>query len=553
MDKIYDLLIIGGGSAGLSAGIYAGRAKLDTLIIEKDKIGGQTITTSELVNYPGIRKTTGPKLMDDMRLHALDFGVNFTSGHIENVDFSGDIKLLYTNQGVYKGHSVIIATGAVPCTLGFPGESEFTGRGVAYCSTCDGEFFEGLDIFVVGAGFAAAEEAIFLTRFAKKVTVIAREPEFTCAKTIGDKVLAHPKIEVKFNTEVVEAKGDNMLRSAKFINNVTGETFEYHASKEDQTFGLFIFVGYSPATDVFKGHVEINDHGYIPTKENMQTNIPGVYAAGDLRPKSLRQIVTAVADGAVAATDVEKYVAAQKEKLGIKETYSEDTKKSPAPQETPAASVESSGSSNFLSDDIKNQLKTIFNKLEKEVTLVSIVDTQNPKSVELRDFVVSISKLSHKVLTEVYNKDERPDIEKLIHGDKFPVVSLLDSNKNYSGVKFHGIPGGHELNSFVLAIYNLGGPGQAIEPAIVEKIKAIDKPTNIKVCISLSCQLCPDVVVAAQRIAMLNSNVETEMIDISLFPEMRKQYNIMSVPAIIINDDKIHFGAKKLDKILELF
>ncbi|HHX60115.1 MAG TPA: FAD-dependent oxidoreductase [Epulopiscium sp.] len=552
MDKIYDLLIIGGGSAGLSAGIYAGRAKLNTLIIEKDKIGGQTITTSELVNYPGIRTTTGPKLMDDMRLHALDFGVEFTAGDIEKVDFSGDIKLLYTNQGVYMGHSVIIATGAVPCTLGFPGESEFTGRGIGYCSTCDGEFFEGLDIFVVGAGFAAAEEAIFLTRFAKKVTVIAREPEFTCAKTIADKVLSHPKIEVKFNTEVVEAKGDDMLTSAKFINNVTGETFEYHASKEDQTFGLFIFVGYSPATEVFKDHVEIDSHGYIPTKETMETNIPGVYAAGDLRPKSLRQIVTAVADGAIAATDAEKHVAAQKERLGIKETYSENQRKPQIPQESPTSNVEHSSSNDFLNADIKNQLKTIFAKLDKEVTLVSIVDPKDPKSVELRDFILSISQLSDKILTQIYNKDERPDIETLVNADKLPVVSLLNTNKDYSGVKFHGIPGGHELNSFVLAIYNLGGPGQAIDPNIASKVQAIDKPINLKVCISLSCQLCPDVVVAAQRIAMLNPNIETEMIDISLFPDIRKEYKIMSVPAIIVNDDKIYFGAKKIDEILEL-
>lgn len=554
MEKIYDLLIIGGGSAGLSAGIYAGRAKLSTLIIEKDKIGGQTVTTSEVVNYPGIRSTSGPKLMDDMRYHASDFGVEFTSGDIQKVDFSDDIKILHTDQGVYKGHAVIIATGAVPCTLGFPGESEFTGRGVAYCSTCDGEFFEGLDIFVVGAGYAAAEEAIFLTRFGKKVTIIAREPEFTCAKSIADKVLAHPKIQVKFNTEVVEAKGDDMLTSAKFINNVTGETFDYHASEEDQTFGLFIFVGYAPATEVFKGHIEIDSYGYIPTKETMETNVPGVYAAGDLRPKSLRQIVTAVADGAIAATDVEKYVSNQKERLGIKETYSEDKdrKKTPTRSEAPSSNVESSGSSDFLSDDIKAQLKTIFSKLEKEVTLVSIVDPENPKSIELRDFVLSISKLHDKVLAEVYNKGERPDREKLINADKFPVVSLLDSNKDYSGVKFHGIPGGHELNSFVLAVYNLGGPGQAIDPGVMEKIKAMSKLTNLKVCISLSCQLCPDVVVAAQRIAMLNPNIETEMIDTSLFPDIRKKYKIMSVPAIIVNDDKIHFGAKKMDEILDL-
>ena len=553
MDKIYDLLIIGSGSAGLSAGIYAGRAKLNTLIIEKEQVGGQAMTTNELVNYPGIRHTTGPKLMEDMRLHALDFGVEIVSGEIERVDFSEDVKLLYTNQGVYKGRAVIIATGATPRKLGFPGEEEFTGRGVAYCSTCDGEFFEGLDVFVIGAGFAAAEEAIFLTRFAKKVTVIAREPEFTCAKTIADSVLSHPKIEVKFNTEIVEARGKEMLTSATFINNITKETFEYHASEEDQTFGIFIFVGYSPATALFKEHVELDEDGYIPTNENMETNIPGVYAAGDLRPKSLRQIVTAVADGAIAATDAEKYVSAQKERLGITDEAPPTMPKKDSVNQNDAVATqkEITSPNDFLSDAIKEQLKGIFTKLEKNITLVSIVDLNNPKSIELRDFIVNIGKLSDRIFIETYTKDENPPMEKVIKADKFPIAALFDENKQYSGVKFHGIPGGHELNSFVLAIYNLAGPGQGMDPEIIEKIKNLRKPSNIKICVSLSCHLCPDVVVAAQRIAMLNPNIEAEMIDISLFPQLKKQFKIMSVPAIVVNDKEIYFGAKKIEEIIE--
>lgn len=557
-NKIYDLLIIGGGSAGLSAGIYAGRAKLDTLIIEKEQPGGQVNTTSEVVNYPGIRMTTGPKLMDDMHQHALDFGVQFTTGEIENVDFTGDVKKLYTKDGVYEGRAVIIATGASPRRLGFPGEIEFTGRGVAYCATCDGEFFEGLDVFVVGAGFAAAEEAIFLTRYAKKVTVIAREPAFTCAQTIADKVLSHPKIEVKFNTEVVEVSGKDMLQSAKFINNITKETFEYEASPEDQTFGLFIFVGYSPSTEVFKGHINLDKYGYIPTDDNMQTNIPGIYAAGDLRPKSLRQIVTAVADGAIAATDAEKYISEEKTRLGIEDSSEEPVTRvassSSSPKKDlgkiPEASMPKSSSSPLLSDAIKEQLRGIFAKLNKEVTLVSIVDPSNPKSLELKSFILSIAELSDYILTEIYTKDENIDKENIVHADKYPVVALLDADKNYTGVKFHGIPGGHELNSFVLAIYNLSGPGQALEEVTLNKITNLNKPTNIKVCVSLACHFCPDVVVAAQRLAILNPNIEVEMIDLSLFPEIKKDYKIMSVPALIVNNQEIHFGAKKIDEIV---
>ena len=201
MEKIYDLLVIGGGPAGLSTGIYAGRAKMNTLIIEKGELGGQVTKTYEISNYPGAKDSNGPKLMTEMREQAEDFGVNFMSAEVLEVNLKGDVKVLKTDKGEIKGRAVVIATGASPRTLGFPGEKEFTGRGVAYCSTCDGQFFEGLEVFVVGAGFAAAEEAMFLTRFAAKVTVIAREPEFTCAKSIADKVLAHPKVEVKFNTE----------------------------------------------------------------------------------------------------------------------------------------------------------------------------------------------------------------------------------------------------------------------------------------------------------------------------------------------------------------
>lgn len=556
-NKIYDLLIIGGGPTGLSAGIYAGRAKLNTLIIEKDHSGGQVNTTSEIVNYPGIRKITGPELMEEMHRQALDFNVHFTVAEIEKVDFSGTVKRLYAKDEVFEGYSVLIATGATPRKLGFPGEEAFTGRGVAYCSTCDGEFFEGLDIFVVGAGFAAAEEAIFLTRFGKKVTVIAREPEFTCAKTIADKVLSHPKIEVKFNTEVVEAFGTEMLQSAKFINNMTGETFEYHASSEDQTFGLFIFVGYQPATDIFKGIIPLDANGYIPTDENMRTSLSGVYAAGDLRPKALRQIVTAIADGAIAAIDAEKYVTDEKARLGIEETVPKLTAPSPvndpaqlkpSPMSTPTPDA----SNEFLTPAIKEQLRSVFAKLDKEVTLATIVDPENPKSVELKDFILSISSLSNYITTEIYNLGENPDLEILFHADKFPMVALLDSENYYSGVKFHGVPGGHELNSFVLALYNLGGPGQALDATIGENILKINKPVNIKVCVSLSCHFCPDVVVSAQRLAMLNPNVEAEMIDLALFPDIKKQYKLMSVPALIINDTAVHFGAKKIDEILQI-
>ena len=550
MEKIYDLLIIGGGPAGLSAGLYAGRAKLKTLIIEKGNFGGQTSTTSEIANYPGIRNISGPGLIEEMRLQNEDFGVEFTKTEVTGVDFSGDVKIIKTINGELKGRAVIIATGASPRKLGFPGEAEFTGRGVAYCSTCDGEFFEGLEVFVIGAGFAAAEEAMYLTRYATKVRIIAREPEFTCAPSIADKVFANDKIEVHFNTELQGVYGDDMIKSARFINNKTNEEWEYTAKEEDGTFGVFVFIGYQPKTDVFKGHIEMDRAGYILTDDDMRTNVKGVYAAGDLRPKSLRQVITAVADGAIAATDAGKYVSEEKERLGIKDEPVEEAK--PAKKEEKAATAAGSGKSSLLSDAIRGQLKGIFAKMENDVTLVSIVDESLPKSVELRDFLLDVAELGDKLHLELYNKGENPDMEAKIHADKYPVVSLLNANGEYSGVKYHGVPGGHELNSFILAIYNLAGPGQALDASIMDTIKSIDKKANIKVMVSLACHYCPDVVVGAQRIAIENPNIEAEMVDISQFHDIKKEYKVMSVPAMIINDEQVVFGAKKIDEIAAL-
>ncbi|CUO20305.1 Thioredoxin reductase [Turicibacter sanguinis] len=551
MKTIYDVIVIGGGAAGMSAGIYSGRAKMKTLVLEQGSVGGQAKTTNEIVNYPGVRHTTGPKLMEEMHLQAEDFGVKFAQAEVLEAKLEGEIKVLKTTNGDYETRSVIIATGATPRTLGFPGEAEYRGRGVAYCATCDGEFYTGLEVFVIGAGFAAAEEAIFLTRFARKVTVIAREPEFTCAKTIADKVLAHPKIEVKFNTEIVEATGDELLRRVKFINNQTGETFE-HVAAEDETFGIFIFAGYVPQTKVFNGLVDMDKWGYIITDENMHTSVEGVYAAGDLRPKVLRQVVTAVADGAIASLEAEKYVAHEKERLGIVEEEIEETPqpKSAAESAPQAKQVAQGGRSALLNDALRGQIATVLGRMENNVTLVTIVDPTNEKSIELRDLVIDIANLGDKLEAVVKTKGEDAELEAKVNADKFPVVALIDKDGNYAGVKFHGVPGGHELNSFLLAIYNLAGPGQALDASVLEAIKAVDKKVNIKVAVSLSCHLCPDVVVGAQRIAIENPNVEAEMLDIANFPELKTKHKVMSVPCMIVNDEKVTFGSKSIQDML---
>ena len=559
---IYDLIIIGGGPAGISAGIYAGRAKLKTLIIEKENMGGQIRTTHEMVNYPGILQTTGNDYMQTLRKQALAFNVDFKEDEVLDLDLENDVKIIKTKNEEIKGRSVIFATGASPKKLGFKGEKEFTGRGVAYCATCDGEFFQDLDVFVIGGGYAAAEEALFLTKFARKVRVVVRKSEFGCAKTIADKVKAHPKIEVLFNTELEEVGGEGVLQFAKFKNNQSGEVFEYKASEEDGTFGVFVFIGYKPQTELLKDKVKLNEQGYVITDENMETNVSGVYAAGDLRPKSLRQVVTAVSDGAIAATSAEKYVSEQKHRLGIKdeEPTVEAKKENKVAQEKVVEEKKAvyvdindkNRKSKLLNDTLRSQIKSILAMMENEVTLVSIVDEAMEKSVEFMDLILDMSSLGEKLNVEIYKKSENPEMEAKINADKLPVVALLDKNKNYSGVKFHGVPGGHELNSFILAIYNLAGPGQAMDENLLKEIKEFDKKTNIKVVVSLSCTLCPDVVVASQRLAMENENIETEMIELSLFEDIKRKYKIMSVPAIIVNDEKVHFGAKKINEILDL-
>ena len=541
MEKIYDLIIIGGGPTGLTAGIYAGRAKLNVLILEKSSIGGQIYLTNEVANYPGIFETTGSNYAEQLKKQAEAFGVEIISGEVINMDFSKEIKEIRTSTDTYKGYSVLIATGASPRKLGFPGEDEYTGRGVAYCATCDGEFFTDMDVFVIGAGFAAAEEAMFLTKFARKVTVIAREPEFTCAKSIADKVLANPKIEVKFNTEILEANGDIQLRSAKFKNNVTNEIFEYKAN-EGESFGIFVFIGYEPQSKLFKDIITLDNQGFIPTDEDLATNIEGVYAAGDIRPKKLRQLVTAVSDGATAAFSIEKYVHDLKGKLGVEKD--ENGSKTTSEIKHPIKK--------FLDDNIQNQLKDIFAKFDKKVKVVLIKDPEIAKSTQMEEFLSEISSLSDKIDFHSLNKNENLELEKKVDAERFPTIAFFDQDNNFKGIKFSTLPGGHELNSFILALYNIAGAGQKISEESKKKIDGISTPQKIKIGVTLSCSRCPESVQSAQRIAIENSNIAVEVIDVFTFPKFREKFEIMSVPAIIIDDKLVGFGQKNIEQFLDL-
>lgn len=307
--KKYDLIIIGAGPAGLAAGLYAGRARINTLIIEKQKNGGQIVITSEIENYPGcIEEETGPSLIDRMVAQTEKFGVAHVFDTVTDVQLEGDVKKITCLHEEYEAKTVIIASGAHPVPIGCPGERELSGKGVSYCATCDAAFFEDFEVYVVGGGDSAVEEAMYLTKFARQVTLIHRRDELRAAKSIQEKAFVNPKMNFMWDTVVEEIKGNGLVESMVVKNVKTGETKEIFADEEDGTFGIFVFIGFKPNSELFNGKVAMNEKGYILTDDDMKTDIPGVFAAGDIRKKSLRQVVTAAADGAIAAVQAGKYI-----------------------------------------------------------------------------------------------------------------------------------------------------------------------------------------------------------------------------------------------------
>ncbi|WP_263078017.1 FAD-dependent oxidoreductase [Endozoicomonas sp. Mp262] len=308
MSDIYDVLIIGGGAGGLSAGVYCARGKMNTLLLEGSaKTGGQCAKTSELENYPGIVESTGPALMDKFRQHCDKFGVQFKRGMVSGLKMTDDgfTKEVTTQDGeTYLAKSVIVATGANPRILGIKGEREFTAKGVSYCATCDAEFYEDLDIIVVGSGNTAVEESVFLTKFVNSVRMVVLHDEGTmdADRTAQEQAYANDKISYIWNSTVEEICGDELVNGVRIKNLKTGEITEQECD------GVFMFVGTVPNTDFLEGAVELN-RGYVKVDDKMATSMPGVFSAGDVNDKWLRQVVTAAGDGAIAAVAAERYIA----------------------------------------------------------------------------------------------------------------------------------------------------------------------------------------------------------------------------------------------------
>lgn len=535
-EELYDVVVIGGGPAGLTAAIYLARARYRVLVIEKEQFGGQITITHEVVNYPGIDKINGKELTDAMYKQAQNFGAEFMVSEVTGLDVQGEIKIVHTTQGDKYCFGVLLATGANPRTVGFKGEAEFRGRGVAYCATCDGEFFTGKPVFVVGGGYAAAEESVFLTKFARHVTVLVREEDFTCAAAVAENTKKHEKITVLTNTEVEEVSGNSGLDYIRYKNTATGEVTEFKA-QDGENFGVFVFVGYAPATELVKEIVKLDGQGYVITDKSNKTSIDGLYAAGDVCIKPLRQVVTATGDGALAATELEKYVAEMQRKTGLYPKPKKTTETQPDFVSSKKDSKE------IFSSEIKEQLEAVFNKMTGSLILKLYLDSRSI-SEELEAYMNTLASMTDKLTVEIAYRNSPSTIA--------PCVQICNEDGSETGLAFHGVPSGHEFSSFILGLYNAAGPGQPLDDNIKNAINSLEKQVDLKILVTLSCSMCPDLVVACQKIAAENKGVKAHVYDINHFESLRKKYNVMSVPCLVINDQDVSFGKKNINKVLNL-
>ncbi|MDY5662305.1 MAG: FAD-dependent oxidoreductase [Coriobacteriales bacterium] len=541
--NLYDAVIIGGGPAGLTAALYLGRARYRVLVLEKDRFGGQITITNEVVNYPGVLAASGEELAGTMRQQAANFGAEFKMAEVTGLEMDGDVKTVHTTKGDVQALSVLLASGASPRHVGFDGEEDYQGHGVAYCATCDGEFFTGKEVLVVGGGFAAAEESVFLTKYAKHVTILVRGDDFSCATSTAEPAKKHPKITVRYNTRIVRVSGDTGLRSAVLENTKTKERETWRPEDEGETFGIFVLSGYVPATGLVADIAEVDERGYVVTDEHNMTTCEGLFAAGDVCQKPLRQVATAVGEAAAAATEMERFIQTAQEKTGLVPEVSAPTQPKEEHRGTKSVAGQRAAAGTLFDDAMLAQLNTVFSRMENPLVLkLSLNDL--PVAETLRTYMEELAKLTDKLTVELVDDPQ---------GDDLPKVEVFREDGSWTGLAYHGAPGGHEFTPFILGLYNASGPGQAVDEEDRTQIDTIDRPIDFKVIVGLTCTMCPELVTSVQRIATLSDKVTAQVYDVAHFPAMQQRYDVMSVPCLVINDgERVEFGRKNVTQVLEL-
>ena len=467
-----------------------------------------------------------------MRRQAEGFGAEFALAEVTGLELDGDIKTVHTTRGDMRCFGVLLATGAHPRQVGFQGESEFRGRGVAYCATCDGEFFTGKDVFVVGGGFAAAEESVFLTKYARHVTILIRGDDFTCAKATADAARKHEKITILTNTVVEEVAGEDALRYLRYRNTQTGEVTEYRG----EGFGVFVFAGYQPATDLIRGLAERNDQGYVITDPH-----PADHSA---RPVCCRRRLCQAAAAGGDCGGGRCIGCHRTRTAGCCHAGENRPASRPAVSRAPASgqSAPAPAADSLFSADMLAQLQAVFDRMAAPLVLRLALD-DTPLSAELQHYMEQLAAQTDKLSVETGAPEE---------ADHLPCVRVCRADGTWTGLAFHGVPGGHEFTSFVLGLYNAAGPGQPIDEESRAAAAAICQPVALQVLVSLSCTMCPELVTAAQRLAAENPQVTAQVYDLNHFPDLRDRYHVMSVPCLVINSETVSFGKKNIRQLLDL-
>lgn len=534
VDK-HQVIIIGGGPAGLTSAIYLKRAGYEVLVIEREEIGGQIAISNKVANYPGVPDVDGETLSETMRKQAISFGASIVREEVKSVSLSDEKNVVTTDKGLYECRVLVYAAGSVPRRLNFRGEEEFAGRGVAYCATCDGELFTGKPIFVIGGGYAAAEEAVYLTRYGDPVTMIIREPDFTCAKEMADEAKNDPKVKIEYNTQIASVEGTDFVTRAVFHNDAENTDWEFESKGG---IGIFVFAGYLPNTNLVSSQLVLDEYGYLITDEDGRTNLKSVYGAGDVCVKSLRQLVTAVSDGALAAQAIVKdHPLHTMEMITPPQNLS---KGSDFSKKEEKAETKFQGFFQDASDKLEELSRHFY---QEPVCKVYLDDSEASK--ELRQFMEELEKNLSKIHVE-YIKAENPSDDVL-----YPFLAVSSPDGEKGGMYFHGIPGGHEFSTFLNALYIASGEDHALSEEEMNRLKKIHCPVRLDVGVTLSCNQCPVVAANAIKLAAYQPHLEAHVINVSTFGEFREKHSILSVPFMMCNKTKKAFGKRNAEELLQ--